>query len=197
MRQVAVTVLLLVVVAGAGCGADRAPRPDEGDGEFAGAGREAVAADRSILPLPFTAEQIRDEWVPGLAIRFLRRTPEGETRERWTVLAADEQGVEIEFAVLDDAGNPAGQPMTRRSSWEELRDHAAFPADRASRAEATRRTPLGLLDGWIYTFADDSTGTVTEFFFARELPGAPVYLRTRRDEALVLELVQVERHRPR
>jgi len=187
---------LLVLLLVPGCGADRTPRPAGQDDRAAATDGGPAAEQSSILPRPFTAEQIRDEWVPGLTIRFRRTTPGEVTLERWTVLAADEDGVAIEFAGIDGAGNPVGRPEVRRAGWVELRDHASFPADRATREEATRETPLGLLDGWLYTVRDDEAGTLTEFFFARKFPGAPVLMRTTRGGDPVLELTQLERVRP-
>lgn len=187
---------LLILALVPGCGADRTP-PPAGRGDRAAANDGGPAAERSsILPRPFTAEQIRDEWVPGLTIRFRRTTPGEVKLERWTVVAADEEGAQIEFTVVDASGNTVGQPDVQRAGWVELRDHASFPAQRASRAEATRETPLGLLDGWLYTVRDDEAGTVTEFFFARKFPGAPVLMRTTRAGEPVLELTQLERRRP-
>ena len=36
-------------------------------------------------------------------------------------------------------------------------------------------------NGWLYTRRDPGEGIVTEFFFAKDLPGAPVQMISRRD----------------
>lgn len=146
-----------------------------------------------LLPHPFTAEQIRDTWQPGLALVLRTTDSDGESFERWTVVDADGEGATIEFTPVDAAGQSTGEPRIARSSWIELRDHASFPAASASREPVTdRETPLGRLDGWLYTVRDDEGGT-TEFFFAAGLPGAPVTMRTTRDGATVRAFEQVAR----
>ncbi len=154
---------------------------------------ELDSEDPSLLRRPFTADEIRRAWVPGLILEFSRKTPEGETLERWTVMASDEGGAYIEYATLDDEGNVVDEPRLERSEWVELRDHASFKADRSRREAATRETALGELDGWLYTVDDPDTGMFSEFFFARSLPGAPVHVRVTRGGELVMELNQLAR----
>jgi hypothetical protein len=152
--------------------------------------------DPSILQRPFTAEQIRDEWVVGFSIDMARRSPERELVERWTVVAADAEGVEIRYVPLDAEGKPAAEGIVERSTWIELRNHASFPADSSTVEKVTRETALGSLEGLHYTVRDEKAGTVTEFFFASSLPGAPVQMRTTRHGQIVLEISQVARSRP-
>jgi hypothetical protein len=183
--------LLLVFLLGAGCGgrqpATEEPPPDETVTEV---------ADDEILPRPFTAAQIRDEWVLGFNLTMLRKTGGTEALQRWTVIAADRDAVEIEYVTLDAGGVPVGDTTARRSTWVELRDHATFPAASGTREDVTRNTSLGTLEGWLYTVRDEERNTVTEFFFAKELPGAPVQMRTTSDGEVVGELIQIDRNRP-
>ncbi len=175
----------------AACGTD--PSPVEVNAPAPAPSAEPAPA---ILEHPFTAEQIRDEWIPGLTLVMKTDSPEGGALERWTVVAAAAEGVEIRFQQIDAGGNPAGEPRVTRSGWAELRDHAKFPADRATREEVTRDTALGELEGWLYRVTDEAAGTVTEFFFATSLAGAPVEMRVTRDGQPVMALAQIERQRP-
>ena len=145
------------------------------------------------LPRPFTAEQIRDEWVEGLTLVMRSVGPEGEARQRWTVVQADETGAVIEFAPIDSQGQAAGDARTERSTWTQLRDHATFSASSATREAVTRKTPLGTFEGWLYVVPDPEQGTVTEFFFANDLPGAPLEMRVSREGRTLMELTQVSR----
>lgn len=182
-----------VVIALWGC----QPTPEGGSPE--GGSPETSAPEAAepgeMLATPFTAEQIRDEWIEEFSLLMQKGSPSGGTLERWTVLAADEEGVEIEFAPVNHQGEAAGDPQRSRSTWEALRDHAAFPAALASREEAIRETPLGQLDGWLYKVRGEDGGE-TEYFFAKSLPGAPVQMRVTQDDTLILEMTQIERHRP-
>lgn len=149
-----------------------------------------------LLDHPFSAEQIRDEWVEGFRLKIRHWTPEAEVFEEWTVVNADDQGVDIETIVFDREGVVVSESSTQRSTWVRLRDHASFPSDRATREVATRDTSLGELDGWLYIVGDPTGKSVTEFFFAESLPGAPVTMQTTSDGEVVEIFEQIERTRP-
>lgn len=202
MKNPMVAASLILAILAAGCG-DRAPRPDEvGDAaEPEAAGGPAIAIeldpdDPTLLMRPFTADQIRDEWVPGLRLLMRRTTPEGSRIERWTVVTADEVGADIEYAVIADDGSIVDQPSLEFSTWIELRDHASFPAADATREWVFRSTQLGEFEGWLYRVAEDSAATFQEFFFVPELPGAPVLMRIVEGDTAVFELEQTARLRP-
>ena len=191
-----VGILLLVALAlcqGCDSGAEQSQATDP---EPSAAESNVDPDDPTILRRPFTAEQIRDEWVVGLMLKMRRTMPDGETLERWTVVAADADGAEIEYATIDAAGQPLGVPRIARSGWIELRDHATFPAESCRREPATRATELGTLDGWLYTVPDEESQTATEFFFAKDFPGAPIHVRMTRGPEVVMEMTQFERQRP-
>jgi hypothetical protein len=157
---------------------------------------ETDAADPTILVRPFTAEEIRDEWAPGLQLTLRRSTPEETRTERWTVLSADEDGAEIEYATVAEDGSVVGEPSIERSGWVELRDHATFPAAHSTREWVSRSTALGEYEGWLYRVADPEAATAQEFFFVPSLPGAPVEMRILEGEEPVFELEQIARVRP-
>ncbi len=153
-------------------------------------------AKQGFLETPFTAEQIRDVWQPGFRLVLYSAAPGKEPqRLGWSVVSADADGVEIERAILDDNGKPTEPPIARRSSWVELRDHARFAAADATRLEQRRMTPMGEYDGWVYTVRDTRADSITEYFFAHELPGPPVIMIVRRGGGgdVVRELLQVMR----
>lgn len=194
MKSSSTVFLLFVLLFGAGCGpgGDSEPASDESRPEDTA----TDVADAEILPRPFTAEQIRDEWVVGFNLTMLRNTQGTEETQRWTVVAADDDSLDIEYMTLDPHGHSVGDPTVRRSTWVELRDHATFPAAGGTREDVTRDTALGTLDCWLYTVRDEERKTVTEFYFAKDLPGAPVYMRASGEGEVVMELTQIERNRP-
>jgi hypothetical protein len=152
--------------------------------------------DSTILMRPFTAEEIRDEWVPGLRLLMRHSFPEETRIERWTVVAADDEGVEIEKATIADDGSVVGEPSVVRSTWVELRDHASFPAAHSTREWVSRSTMLGDFEGWLYRVANPDAAVVNEFFFVPSMPGAPVQVRALEGEETVFELEQTARLRP-
>lgn len=183
-------VLLFLVVPALGCGGGGAPV------EQAQVTVDLDPDDPTILQRPFTAEEFREEWVPGFRLLMRRSFPEETRIERWTVVAADEEGAEIENAAIAEDGSVEGEPSVSRSSWTELRNHASFPATHSTREWVSRSTALGEYEGWLYTVADPEAATVQEFFFVPSLPGAPVQMRILDGEATVLELEQTARLRP-
>ena len=181
--------VLLLAIAVAGCGAGPA-----GEQGAPAAGTETETETENLQP-PFTAEQIRDEWTPGLTIVFHFLFPDREERHRWTVVEADAEAVLIQYLPLDEQGQPAGPPEHAPSRWTELRDHALFPAVDARRERVSRETALGTFDGWLYTVHDPRAETMSRYFFADELPGAPLWMETRSGEQLLLSLSQIARQR--
>ena len=152
--------------------------------------------DPSILMRPFTAEEIRDEMIVGLRLMIRRSTPEGVTVELWNVVDADNDGVAIEYSVLDDDQEVIGETQTQRSTWTELRDHASFPVATSTRKWISLDTDLGTHEGWSYSVRDEAPGVVNEFFFSSRLPGAPVVMRVLQDGNEVFKMEQFVRLRP-
>jgi len=155
---------------------------------------ELEPGDPSLVRRPFTADEIRGEWVEGFRLLIRRTTPEGASVERWTVVSADDEGAEIEYAALDEDNNVT-ESAVRRATWVEVRDHASFPAATATREWVTRSTGLGTYDGWLYRVSGDG-GVVEEYFFVPSLPGAPVQMKIVTGDHTVFELEQVSRLRP-
>jgi predicted small lipoprotein YifL len=194
MNLVRALIVLITVVTCAGCGG-RSPHPEAPPSEPAAA--TASTAEAEVLDRPFTAEQIRNEWAEGFQVMMRRATPDSEQLERWTVIAADADGAEIEFALVGRDGSVIGAPVVQRSSWTELRDHAAFPAAAASREWVHRDTELGPLDGWLYRVSDEDPDAMTEFFFVPELPGAPVMMQVFENGQPTLTMEQLHRSNPK
>lgn len=185
--------VMMLVLALAGCGG---PAPEIAEEPAAPPPSDLDPDDPSILRRPFTAEQIRDEMVPGLRVLIRTTTPAGETVERWEVIETDAESVEIEYSDVPDHGAGKGEAGSQRSRWTELRDHATFPAARARRERATMDTALGTFDGWLYRVPSEDGARQDEFFFADAVPGAPVMMRTLEDGDEVYRMEQFARLRP-
>lgn len=192
MRDLMICILIGALSVALGCGDAEETVP----GQSATTSVEPTTAAPELLEPPFTSQQIREAWVEGLELEIRRVMDGTEVLERWVVTAADSKGATIASVVIDAAGNPTSETKSQLSSWDELRDHASFAADRAQRRKATRSTALGTFDGWLYTVANPSNGAVSEYFFAESLPGAPLTMRVVRDGRVVVDFEQLERRRP-
>ena len=194
-----VIAVLFLMTLGCGGGENPSSNREPGDDlEIAATTASSVELepdDPSLLRRPFTADEIRDEWVEGFRLLIRRTTPEGASVERWTVLSADDEGAEIEYAILDENNN-VSESAVQGTTWAELRDHASFPAATATREWVTRSTGLGTYDGWLYRVTGGDGTAIEEYFFVPSLPGAPVQMKIVNGDDTVFELEQMARLRP-
>jgi hypothetical protein len=172
MRRLDTFLVASIAIGALACAPAPVEDPSAATATTATADVELEPDDPLLVRRPFTADQIRAEWIPGLTLELRRSTPEGIQHERWTVVTADADSVEIEYQALDTERRPEGDARIARSSWIELRDHASFPAASARREALVRPTSLGMLDGWLYRVEDPAAGTVTELFFAQLMAAA-------------------------
>jgi len=130
------------------------------------------------LDSPFSAEQIRDATLPGRRYTW-RVQADGQTS---SIRALEFDAVDPEGAVLHSVAvgldGEVGQANTERMvTWAELEAHAHFSVERTAVSEAWVEVPAGAFDALVYTVSEESGGTTT-FWFARDLPGAPVLVET-------------------
>lgn len=151
-----------------------------------------ASADDEHLPTPYSAEQIRDAWQVGLTVVTHVWTPRGESTSHTIVTDWTEDQVSMIEQPLDDKGEAVGEPNPIKVSWIDLRDHARFPKAAATRERGTRTTPLGALEGWLYTMKHDETNQ-SEFFFADAFPGPPVVFLRRSDGEVIMRAEMIER----
>lgn len=153
------------------CGmSDEAVEPGsgvEGDPHLLGPG---------LLPTPFTAEEIRAASGTGKTIRLLVDLPDGARFERVNRFSdIDADGATLEQWRVDDAGQVDGVVTSERVTWRELQEHAAFPAEHATRSGTELETPMGVLDCLHYEVRHgDEPPQLSRFWFARDYPGMPV-----------------------
>ena len=199
MRHTAELMLILFLMT-LGCGRGEGPSGSTETGDLGAAATTAPApdlepGDPTLLRRPFTADEIRDEWVEGFRLVIRRATPAAIRVERWTVVSADNEGAEIEYATLDEDNN-VSESAVRHATWVELRDHASFPAATATREWVTRSTGLGTYDGWLYRVTGGDGTAIEEYFFVPSLPGAPLEMRILDGDTTVFTLEQIARMRP-
>ncbi|GAA4139908.1 hypothetical protein [Leifsonia shinshuensis] len=140
-----------------------------------------------LAPTPFTAAEIR-RGCPAGRVSVVRH-PEGLTAIRFA--EDDEEGAWIEDTPLDESGKPAGPVERERSTWLELQEHAAFPADATTIDRVKLEGPLGTRSCLRYTVRRGDAMLV--FWFAVDLPGMPIRLERTEDgiTRVALEVVAV------
>jgi hypothetical protein len=147
---------------------------------LAPAARAEAPPQAAFLPTPYSAEQIREAWQPGLRVETHTSDENGASRRRLSVLAADAEGCTIRSEALAAEGSPGGEVRDFSSRWSELRDHARFEAAKATRERAECRSGLGAQPGWRYA-TTDSTGAAVTMCFADATPGPPVEHEVQRE----------------
>ena len=124
-----------------------------------------------VYPAPFTAEQIRHATKNGRTYRYKVEMPNQPTKEyALTFRKVDNDGAEI-----SSSGD-----NSKRMSWLTLQQHAEFPKDKVTTHRDKLKTPAGKFDCIVYEVAGED-GEIWTFYFAKKLPGAPVFFYVERD----------------
>ena len=167
--------LPLVVCFLACAGAAEAPATPATDAPGAEASGVASPAG-GTFPSPYTAEQLREASKPGRTWTWRVETLGKPTVESSASFGAlDAEGVEL-----------VSDGTSKRITWEELRRHAEFPRAAVITREETVTLPAGTYDCVVYVVTDPRTREITSYYFAKDLPGAPVYFYSEKDGTRVL-----------
>ncbi len=175
MTRLVVLLLGLSLLAALGCGDSSDPQSAQGEGTSSIASTapdptpDPVPAD---APTPFTAEEIRAASKVGREWQY--RVEDGGTT-RWVIMtmtAVDEEGATVRSSTRGGEGVVSGEPVETRSTWEEMRGHAVFPASATTIGEETVETAAGSFD--CVRYAVERDGSTATFWFAKSLPGGPV-----------------------
>lgn len=149
----------------------------------------------ALAPLPFPAARIRAATADGRTY-VMRVDEEGAPAmyKRMRFQAVTDQGAELVVTQwpVDEAPPEPRPPVP--VTWAALESHAHFPADKTTIADGTTEVPAGMFACRIYTVIEGDGG-VTRYWFANDLPGAPVRYETTKGGAVTTRMVLVE-HRP-
>ena len=124
-------------------------------------------------PTPFNAKQLRDACPPGRVDVFLiESSSRPPARQVTRFLNRTPTGAVFESSMLTAEGQPLGATVRARATWEDLQEHASFPAASTVMTEDDVRVPAGSFDCWVYSVTTGSD--VQRLYFAKNLPGPPV-----------------------
>ncbi len=185
LRLIAMTLptLALLACSGAETPAPSPPAAPATPAEPAPEATPAPAEPEATAPTPYTAEEIRDASKVGREWQY--RIVKGDVTE-WSIMtmtAVDAEGATIRSTVRGAEGQEVGEAKESRATWDELRLHASFPAAATEIADDEAGAPGGPYDCKRYTVSRDG-GTAT-FWFANDLPGAPIKMTVEKDGAVV------------
>lgn len=149
-----------------------------------------------LAPLPYTSGELRDAMPVGTSMRFKMESQGETTFEEWVVTAADTETCTIASKVFDAAGALVEDQGAEAAKWDDLRDHAAFPAAMTERSDSHVDGPAGSFDTWRYVVSGpgpDGKPMTSTFEFAKGLPGPPVSMVVEADGQTVVRMTLVER----
>lgn len=121
-----------------------------------------------VFPAPFSWEEIRAATKSGRTYRYKVEVRGKPAKERvLTFVKVDADGCEI-FA---------GGDAPKRKGWPSLQKDSEFPKERVQAREETVKLPGGKFDCMVYEVSGNDS-EVTTYYFAKNLPGAPVLFYT-------------------
>ncbi len=135
----------------------------------------APGASEPTANTPYTADEIRESSRTGRRYEW-NVDVAGKPREVriLTFVRVNKGGAEVENMTLDATGHMQGEPVRGSATWQELRDHAAFPAAHVTITDESVTVPAGTYPCKLYTVTDGAK--VSRFWFANTMPGPPVKL---------------------
>jgi hypothetical protein len=137
----------------------------------AAAGGEPEKPKGAVYAAPFTAEQIRDATKNGRTYRYKVEVPNKPIKEyAITFKNVDEGGAELH----------SGGDRAKRYGWLTLQQQSEFPKDKVKTHDEKLKTPAGKFECVVYEVAGDD-GEVWTYYFAKKLPGAPVFFYVERN----------------
>lgn len=146
-------------------------------------------------PPPFTAEQIRDATAPGRTYVYRIQSAQAPpVIVRMAFVSVTLEGATIRHTTTSESGERLGEPEDSWSTWDGLVGHALWPASVTTIGDAEVEVPAGRFDAVQYTIVTDREGHrgVTQAWFARTLPGAPMRLVVEEDGRLVRDMTLLE-----
>ncbi len=177
-----------VALAIAGCGPKKKEAKGPSDDDFSKAFSELEKNDKDppkgdakgdadekpkgpIYPAPFTAEQIRNATKEGRTYRFKVEVPNKNTTEyAITFRKVDANGAEV----FNGSDSP------KRVGWLALQQQSEFPKEKVKTHPEKLKTPAGKFDCVVYELTGED-GEVFTYYFAKKLPGAPVFFFVERN----------------
>ena len=149
---------------------------------FAACATPGAVPTAEFAPTPYTAEQIRLATKVGRTYDWRVEMPGKPVAHRVITFTrvAEADLDTTSTMVSDDGATQLAPPKVTHATWEELRKHAEFPKSAVVIDEEKITVPAGSSDCLTYTVTEGSgsEAEVTRFYFAKDMPGAPVMFTT-------------------
>lgn len=120
---------------------------------------------------PFTGDEIREGTPQGRKYTFLQCGMNKATNTmRFSFTSVDEEGATMSFELMP------GRNQDSQVTWAELEGHGEFPKDTTLRYSSTLEILGEQREVWVYV--TQGKGFTNVNVFAKDMPGAPVYVKS-------------------
>ena len=156
---------------------------------------EANRMNPDHAPTPFSAAEIRKGCPNGRTSKYLIEVA-GNPNSFQVVsfVNGDKDGTGFESITMGHEGKQVGEKQAAEARWDELQYHASFPEADTLISSDPYTTPAGEFDCWHYEVNKEKEGKkeVAHYWFAKSLPGAPIYMEQILDGKPVFKMTLVE-----
>lgn len=130
----------------------------------------------AMAPTPYTSAQIQATNHAGRRLDWAVESAGRREMRTMTFVKTDDSGADVESVTLDETGHAVGEPARSHATWEELREHASFPAAATVVTTESVTVPAGTYACRLYTVTMGPK--IMRFWFATTMAGPPVKIVT-------------------
>lgn len=136
-------------------------------------------------PTPYSAKQIRDAMPEGGGRYYTLRGDAASSMVYYHFEKVTATDCSVETMHFNHEGLTSDIQTKDHVLWTELQKHASYALDEVTITEVRLALKGGTFDCWSYAVDSASPGR-DEYYFAKELPGPPVYMRKLDDNGTVV-----------
>jgi hypothetical protein len=127
-------------------------------------------------PTPYSANQIRDAMPEGGGRYYTLRGDSESSMVYYHFEKVTANDCSVETMHFNHEGLTSDTKTQAHVPWTELQKHASFALEEVTITEVRLALIAGTFDCWNYTVVGTLPGR-NEYYFAKDLPGPPVYMR--------------------
>ena len=146
-------------------------------------------------PTPFSAEEIRSGCPRDRKIVFQVEVYGKPLLYRTiTFVTVNPEDAVLETVTTGMDGKKIGKKQMTIAKWKDLQAHASFPGAQTEIRPEDHSTPAGTFDCWQYTVTSAKGGkkNVQRYWFAKSLPGPPVYVEETVDGRIAYKMTMLK-----
>ncbi len=154
-----------------------------------------VGDPANMLPTPYTAAQIRQAH-PNETVVKTKITAADNEVSYLVIRFHDGNETEIHFTSqpCSETGEAVGESSVSQATWEDLRQHALFPASSTKRSEVELESVFGKQACWLYEVQQPDG--LMRLWFSKSMAGAPILVETYKSDLRQLRVETIEKQLP-